>query len=488
MGVGQPVWLSRVRRDASFPRALVARRESLRSSLGVPILSGGEVRGVMEFFSREIREPDRSLLELLRTIGGQIGMLIERKRAQEDLARHARELEITQAKLQHELRVASELLLDARRRVEAALLGDCVSVRALRESLAECARSAETVLLTGEPGAGHEAVARAIHHESARQGRAFIHVNCGIAADHLESSWFTFRSAPVADGAQVGKLALAGGGTLYLESIERLPARLQPNLADLLLALARQRGGGPGSLPDVRVLASSREDLMDKSQQGRFDPRLADIISTRILRVPSLVERKDDIPVLVDHFIRTHTQRLGSLVSGVSPESLRRLCKYRWPGNITELESLIERAIVTARAPLLDIDPLLLEEGVSVGQYRLLKKIGQGGMGEVWLAKHHVLAQPAAVKLIRQDSTEIDGHAGTLARFRREAEATARLTSSHTVRLYDFGVKPRRHMLSRYGAAARSRPGFDARALWTVAPGARDKPARPSLSFAQRGA
>jgi DNA-binding NtrC family response regulator len=359
-----------------------------------------------------------------------------------EIGRLRRALERRNEALQHELRVASELLMDARQRVEASLLGESVSVRALRESIDAHARSVETLLLTGQPGAGQEAVARAIHHASARGAHAFIHVNCAmLPADHHESLWSepTAHERPV-DGAGYGKLALAAGGTLYLEAVERLPPRLQVSLAEVVAGLDRQHEGDPGQLPDVRVIASSRDDLIEKAQQGRFDGRLADLLSSCVLRVPSLVERKDDIPALVAHFVGTHARRLGSLVTGVSADSLRRLCKYRWPGNIAELESLIERSLVTAREPLLEIDRALLEEGVPLGHYRLLRKIGQGGMGEVWLAKHQVLARPAAIKLIRLDSLEEHDRSHALVRFQREAQATARLSSPYTVRLFDFGV------------------------------------------------
>jgi serine/threonine protein kinase len=215
---------------------------------------------------------------------------------------------------------------------------------------------------------------------------------------------------------------------------------MQVTLADVVAQLECQHEGQAGAMPDVRLIVSSREDLIEKAQQGRFDGKLADLLSERVLRVPSLVERRDDIPALVAHFVEKHAQRLGSPVTGVADESLRRLSKYRWPGNIPELESLLERAIVTAREPLLEIDRALLDEGVPLGHYRLLKKIGQGGMGEVWLAKHQMLARPAAIKLIRPDALDLEDRANILVRFRREAQATAALTSPYTVRLFDFGV------------------------------------------------
>ena len=387
-----------------------------------------------------------------------------------------RELELRNDALAHELRVAEQLLVDARRRVQAALLGDSAAVRALREAIASNAGSAETLLLMGQPGAGQEAVARAIHHESDRSSRAFIHVNCSrLEAEHLDSLWPTPGSGAgnrteggggtgggsgdggVADGGggpgdaggadgggssaeKLGKLDLAAGGTLYLESVDQLPQSLQESLAAVLAQLEAQRDGAPGPLPDVRVIAYSREDLIDRVQQGRYHHKLAELVSYNVLHVPSLVERKDDVPLLVEHFVQQHSQRLGSLVEGVSEDSMRRLRRYRWPGNIAELESLVERAVVTAREPLIEIDRALLEEGLPLGHYRLLEKIGQGGMGEVWLAKHQMLARPAAIKLIHPEALQQEDRQSIRERFRREARATAALSSPHTVELYDFGV------------------------------------------------
>ena len=120
--------------------------------------------------------------------------------------------------------------------------------------------------------------------------------------------------------------------------------------------------------------------------------------------MPALADRREDIPALVDHFVRKHARQIGKTVDGVSPESMRRLEAYAWPGNIRELRTVLERAILVSRSPVLEIDEELLDERLAVGSYRLISRLGSGGMGEVWLAKHRLLARPAAVKLIRQEA------------------------------------------------------------------------------------
>jgi serine/threonine-protein kinase len=142
----------------------------------------------------------------------------------------------------------------------------------------------------------------------------------------------------------------------------------------------------------------------------------------------------------VDHFVRKHARQIGKAVDAVSPESMQRLQAYSWPGNIRELRTVLERAILVARSSVLEIDEELLDDRLAVGSYRLIERLGVGGMGEVWRAKHRLLARPAAVKLIRHDSQVGVAREELVQRFQREAQVTAGLRSPHTVQLYDFGV------------------------------------------------
>ena len=127
------------------------------------------------------------------------------------------------------------------------------------------------------------------------------------------------------------------------------------------------------------------------------------------------------------------------MVERISDDSLKRMQAYRWPGNVRELESVLERAVFSTREPVLEIDKALLDEGLPLGHYRLVEKLGEGGMGEVWRARHQLLARPCAVKLIRPDRLGGNRDAA-VERFRLEAQAISRLSSPNTVRLFDFGV------------------------------------------------
>jgi DNA-binding NtrC family response regulator len=356
------------------------------------------------------------------------------------LQRLRRQLEGRNAELARELAVAQELLTDARRRVEGPLLGDSPAIRALRESIAKYGADEELVLLTGPQGGGHEAAARAIHHESPRCLRAFIQVNCAMFPPGQDSGLLSARvteQESATASPRLTLLELATNGTLYLEEIHRLSADLQGRLAEVIESVERAREHGQPPTPDVRFIAYSSVPLATTSG---LHPKLLALLERRQLRVPSLAERSEDVPELALFFLRQHARRIGAVVETISDQSMKRLRKYRWPGDVGELQSLIERAVRSAREPVLEIDAALLDEGLPLGLYRLMEKLGEGGMGEVWRARHQLLARPCAIKLIKPELLGESNREAATERFRLEAKTIARLTSPNTVRLYDFGV------------------------------------------------
>jgi DNA-binding NtrC family response regulator len=359
------------------------------------------------------------------------------------IQRLRRQLERRNAALARELQVAQELLTDARRRVDGALLGTSPAVRALRESIAQHAAAPDALLLSGPSGAGREATARAIHHQSKRRDQPFIHVNCALLPAGQDPGILSrphnveATTAAQAGGSRMSMLELADRGTLYLEEVHRLPGELQERLAQVLAALEGQRERGEPAVPDVHVIASCSMPL---TADSGFYPKLLARLERRQLRVPALVERSDDIPELALFFVQQHARRLGAVVESISDESMKRLRKYRWPGDVRELQSVIERAVMSAREPVLEIDQALVDEGLPLGLYRLLGTVGAGGLGVVWRARHQLLARPCAVKLIRPELLGESNREAAIERFQLEARTIARLSSPNTVKLYDFGV------------------------------------------------
>ncbi len=343
---------------------------------------------------------------------------------------------------EHRQKVSQELLRDAIKRLDGPLLGESSAVRDLRKAVATHAATDKTVLLIGAPGTGKEAVARAIHSESERTEGAFIYVNCAQLTSENGGSFLGTARGYLEEQARPtpGRFDLADGGTLYLDGIDHLVTAAQSEVLTVLSAFDALRSTGEQPHPDVRVIATSTRGS-DAPLSGRLDQELYRHLRRRRLTLPTLVERVEDLPDLVEHFVTLYARRIGKPVQRISEESMEKLKAYEWPGNIQELSNVIEQAVLTARGPVAEINEAALDEGTPLGSYRLIERLGAGGMGEVWRAKHRLLARLAAVKLIRASALE---HAGDdhrlLERFQREAVATANLRSPHTVQLFDFGI------------------------------------------------
>jgi DNA-binding NtrC family response regulator len=343
--------------------------------------------------------------------------------------------------LEHELSVAQELLREARNRTDGVLLGQSATARRLRQEIAEAAATDMPLLISGPAGSEHEAVARAVHHQSTRGLRAIICVSC-LAT---EAGPATAPAGLGPNGDVLSKLTLAEGGTLYLEAIQFLSHDVQRALAELLTTLdARQGAIAPE--PNVRVIVSTTRTIDEELAAGRIVPELRRRF--RLIDLPPLNERLDDLPALADHVLKRHAEQAGRVVPQLSARSLELMRAYSWPGNLRELRSVLELAAATGQGSELEVSEHLMDNRVKIGSYSLLERLGSGGMGEVWLARHHLLARPAAVKLLRVPASATPGEEDrrTLTqRFEREAHATAELQSPHTVQLYDFGIADNGH-------------------------------------------
>jgi DNA-binding NtrC family response regulator len=338
--------------------------------------------------------------------------------------------------LEHELTVAQELLREARDRTDGVLLGDSATAARLRQDVQEAAASDSTLLISGPPGSDHEAVARAVHHQSARASRAILCISClSMAPDSSPSLVRTGGSPDLLE-----KLRLADGGTLYLEGIQHLSPETQRTLAGKLRALDEARQSAEADEPDARVIVSTTRDVDAELSAGRLTPELRRAIP-KTLDLAPLRARVEDLSTLAAYILRRQAEQAGRTVPIISDESLKRLQSYRWPGNLRELRNVLGSALAASPGPVLEIGDHLLDNGVRVGSYSLIEQLGSGGMGEVWLARHQLLARPAAVKIVRESMTGLgeDGHA-LRQRFAREAQVTAELQSPHTVQLFDFGM------------------------------------------------
>ncbi len=218
------------------------------------------------------------------------------------------------------------------------------------ETIEKVAGFKSTVLINGESGTGKELVARAIHQLSPRKDKPWVAVNCGaIPETLLESELFGHVKGAFTDATadKNGLFLEADGGTLFLDEIGELPLALQVKLLRVLQENEIRRvGENQASKVDVRVIAASLKDLQEEVDAGNFREDLFYRLNVISITVPPLRKRKDDIPLLIEHFIKVQNERMGTRVAGVSPEALQIMIEYPWPGNVRELQNCIERGMV----------------------------------------------------------------------------------------------------------------------------------------------
>jgi two-component system response regulator AtoC len=273
-------------------------------------------------------------------------------------------LAIRKAQERERLRRTNQLLRrDAQRSLgERPIVAASASMIELLEVLERAAAFKATVLLTGESGTGKEILARAIHAQSPRRDEAFVAVNCGaIPETLLESELFGHAKGAFtgADRARRGLFVEASGGTLFLDEIGELPTPLQVKLLRVLqeeevLSVGESK---PRSV-DARVIAATSRDLEAEGATGRFRDDLFYRLNVIRLAVPALRDRREDIPLLVDHFFAHFRDTLGKPLHGIADEVLDRLVGYAWPGNIRELENVMERAVIVASGDRLGLRDL----------------------------------------------------------------------------------------------------------------------------------
>ena len=226
------------------------------------------------------------------------------------------------------------------------------------------AKTKSTVLITGETGTGKEMVARAIHYHSPQKDMPLIKVNCAAIPENLLESELFGHVRGAFTGAVMGKkgkFALADGGTIFLDEIGTMAPALQAKLLRVLQEREFEPLGSERSQKvDVRVIAATNRDIRQMVADGKFQEDLYYRLNVIPLEIPPLRERREDIPVLVDHFVRKHAQRAGKSIEGLAPGVLDALQGADWPGNVRELENTVERAVVLAPTPIIGSDVIRL--------------------------------------------------------------------------------------------------------------------------------
>jgi two-component system, NtrC family, response regulator AtoC len=245
------------------------------------------------------------------------------------------------------------------------IIGQSPGLTELYAVLERVADSPTTVLITGESGTGKELVARALHDHSGRRGKPFIKVNCAaIPKELIESELFGYERGAFTGAvtSKPGRFELANGGTLFLDEIGEIPVEMQVKLLRALQESEFERVGGIKTMRvDVRLVAATNRDLKKLIAQGAFREDLFYRLNVVSIRLPALRERASDTPLLVEHFLKKFNERLKKSVSGVEPEALEVLSAYTWPGNIRELENVMERSVLFCDSQRLRVDDLPVE-------------------------------------------------------------------------------------------------------------------------------
>ena len=233
------------------------------------------------------------------------------------------------------------------------IIGNSAALESVLHQVEQVAQTNSTVLIEGETGTGKELIAHAIHNASERFGRAFIKLNCAaIPLDLLESELFGHEKGAFtgAIAQKIGRFEMADKGTLFLDEVGDIPPALQPKLLRVLQEQQFERlGSGRTHQVDVRLVAATNRDLSKMSARGQFRRDLYYRLNVFPIVLPPLRERREDIPALVTHFVKMFSQRMKKQVDSIPPETMSAFQWHSWPGNIRELQNLVERAVILSR-------------------------------------------------------------------------------------------------------------------------------------------
>ncbi|CAI8975887.1 sigma-54-dependent transcriptional regulator [Pseudomonas chlororaphis] len=255
---------------------------------------------------------------------------------------------------------------DTREKIDSTLLGVSRALQTLRRQVVDLAALPVNVLIRGETGSGKELVARCLHDFGPRADKPFVALNCAAIPEQLfEAELFGHESGAFtgAQGKRIGKLEYADGGTLFLDEIESMPLAQQVKLLRVLQEQKLERLGSNQSIAvDLRIIAATKPDLLDEARAGRFREDLAYRLNVAQLRLPPLRDRREDIPLLYEHFAHAAAERLGRSVAPLGGAQLSRLLSHDWPGNVRELANVAERQVLGLGEP----EPEAIDPGQSL--------------------------------------------------------------------------------------------------------------------------
>jgi len=324
--------------------------KEIKTQCSLPLVSRGSKLGF--FVVGRLDEDDFSQddVEFLTQVAGQLAIFIDNSMAYRQIAQLTKKL--TPESICFEDEILTETNFEE-------IVGRSAAVRSLLTQVETVAPTDSTVLIYGETGTGKELIARALHNLSARRSGPFVKLNCAaIPTGLLESELFGHeRGAFTSAIAQrIGRFEMANRGTIFLDEIGEIPLELQPKLLRVLQEREFERLGSSKTLTtDARLIAATNRDLGALVQEQKFRSDLFYRLNVFPVQVPALRERREDIPLLVQHFVQRFSRRMNRNIESVPKQSMDALISYSWPGNIRELENVIERAVILSSGPELKV-------------------------------------------------------------------------------------------------------------------------------------
>src|SRR5262245_418084 len=345
-------------KEAWFPHEFKLAAVGIRAYTSIPLQARGRRFGVLVFSRRKPDPFTPEQMAILTDVSRAIAVATANALANEEIVRLRDQLEAENVALRDQLSRITKF---------EEIVGDSLPLRRVLESVEQVATTDATVLIVGETGTGKELIARAIHQRSHRAQGPLIKFNCAAIPETLLASELFGHERGAFTGAierRKGRFEQAHGGTLFLDEIGELPPALQVLLLRVLQEREFERLGGSDPISvDVRIIAATNSDLAEKVRNGQFRSDLYYRLNVFPLRVPSLRERPEDIPLLAAHFTAKHSERFGRMISRIDRRSMKLLESHHWPGNIRELENVIERAIILSRGDSLRVERDALPSG-----------------------------------------------------------------------------------------------------------------------------
>jgi len=328
-----------------------ALAEGLKTGCVLPLVSRNRVLGLLGLGRREDNSFAQADVDFLSQVANQIALAVENALAYGEIQELKDQLSKEKVYLEDEIR--SEMNFGQ-------IIGSSASLRKALKRLESVAPTDSTVLIFGETGTGKELIARAIHDLSPRQSKAFVKLNCAaIPTGLLESELFGHEKGAFtgAIAQRIGRFEVANRGTIFLDEIGEIPLELQTKLLRVLQEREFERLGSSRTLrTDARLIAATNRDLEAMVSEQKFRLDLFFRLNVFPVRVPPLREREGDIPLLVRHFAQQFSRRMNKMIETIPSATMDALCRYHWPGNIRELQNVIERAVIISPGPVLNLD------------------------------------------------------------------------------------------------------------------------------------